>query len=307
MEKDYIAENKNESILIPKSELQYKREVQTGQIENGYHFPPKYPWNESIIIMLRKFGKFIITPFGFFVTLYGLNIVGWGGMLFLLICNAAPSMCKPTCEESNSSRHKWIEIDSQVLNGLFCVTGFGTIPWRFRDLWYLLQYRVLKNDIGLKKLAVINRNWFRISSTLDKSAAQNCYAGDLINVKEITFHGPEYKSFSPSLTGLYAPPTATWKLDLVIWAMIWNTVFQAVLSGLMWGLNYHERPGWSTGLFITLGCIAGGIGGLIIFLESQKVKAIEGVEVTQQDLARLAHDQENGILHYNNIKDKKPK
>ncbi|KFY94778.1 hypothetical protein V498_03727 [Pseudogymnoascus sp. VKM F-4517 (FW-2822)] len=34
-------------------------------------------------------------------------------------------MCHPTCDDINSPRRVWIEIDSQILNALFCVTGFG--------------------------------------------------------------------------------------------------------------------------------------------------------------------------------------
>ncbi|POS88017.1 hypothetical protein EPUL_001244 [Erysiphe pulchra] len=305
MEKSLSTQNNNnEPILIPKSEPQNISEIQTKNIENGYHFPPRYPWDEAMKIILKKCGKFMITPFGFFVTIYGLNIVAWGGMLFLLICNAAPAMCKPTCEDINSSRRKWIEIDSQILNGLFCVTGFGTIPWRVRDLWYLMQYRLLKKDIGLRKLAVIHRGWFRISSTRDTFTAHD---DGLTNAREIAFFTPELKAPTPPLTGIHSPPTAVWKLDFVIWSMVWNTIFQVILSGLMWGLNRFDRPGWSTGLFITLGCIVGGMGGLVSFLEAKKVKSIEGVEVTQQDLAKLARDEENGIVHYNNIKDRKPK
>jgi hypothetical protein len=37
---------------------------------------------------LIAFWKYFTTPVGFLVTIYGLNIVAWGGMLFLLLCNA---------------------------------------------------------------------------------------------------------------------------------------------------------------------------------------------------------------------------
>lgn len=306
MENSLSAQNNSKPMLIPKSEPQNITETQGKKIESGYHFPPKYPWDEKLKIISKKCGNFMITPWGLFVTIYGLNVIAWGGMLFLLICNAAPAMCKPTCEDINSSRRKWIEIDSQILNGLFCVTGFGTIPWRFRDLWYLMQYRLLKKEIGLRRLAVIHRNWFRISSTLDTFTVHNPNDGGPTNARQISFITPELKVPTPPLTGIYSPPTAMWKLDFVIWSMVWNTIFQIVLSGLMWGLNRYDRPGWSTGLFIALGCIVGGMGGLVSFLEAKKVKSIEGVEVTHQDLVRLVRDEENGIVHYNNIKDKKP-
>lgn len=81
-----------------------------------------------------------------------------GGMIFLLICNAAPAMCTPDCNDINSPRRIWIEIDAQVLTALFCVAGFGLIPWRFRDLFYLLKYRLKKDKVALRRLAGIHRD-----------------------------------------------------------------------------------------------------------------------------------------------------
>src|ERR1700743_3188147 len=84
-------------------------------------------------------------------------------MLFLLLCGAAPAMTKQYGPNDNRSAKKiWIEIDSQILNALFCVTGFGLIPWRFRDLYYLMRYRIKGDPVALNHLAHIPRSWFRI-------------------------------------------------------------------------------------------------------------------------------------------------
>ncbi|KAI9904500.1 hypothetical protein N3K66_001029 [Trichothecium roseum] len=106
------------------------------------------------------------------------------------------------------------------------------------------------------------------------------------------------------LTGIRAPPSQIWKLDLVIWFMVWNTFFQCCLAGFMWGMNRHDRPSWSTGLFVALACIVAGIGGCVMFLEGKNIKSIEGVEVSREDQERLVMDREQGIWHYNNLKDK---
>jgi hypothetical protein len=98
--------------------------------EDGYYVPPKVPWTTSTAIGLRGFFRWVLTPVGFLITLYCCNVVAWGGMLFLLLCNASKSMCRPTCNDINSPRRIWIEIDSQILNALFCVTGFGKRSWR---------------------------------------------------------------------------------------------------------------------------------------------------------------------------------
>ncbi|KAF5873891.1 putative alpha-l-rhamnosidase c protein [Botrytis fragariae] len=286
-------------------------EYRTTPFDNGYQFPPKHSWQVSTAIFFKAFWKFFITPVGFLVTVYGLNVVAWGGMLFLLLCNASPAMCKPTCNDINSPRRVWIEIDSQILNALFCVTGFGTIPWRFRDLYYLLQYRIGKNELGLRRLAGINRSWFRLAGSqslspeIDPSHLDAQDSDTPLPQSSLAY--PLSKSPDAPLTGVRAPATAMWKLDFVVWTMVWNTFLQAVLSGFMWGLNRYDRPSWSTGLFVALACMVAAAGGIMSFVEAKKVKAIEGVPVSEEDRERLRMDRELGVLHYNNIKDEGPK
>ncbi len=248
---------------------------------NGYRPPPKHTWGEATVIGLKGFWRFFLTPLGFFVTIYGLNIVAWGGMLFLLLIGGGKAMCHPTCNDINSPRRKWIEVDSQILNALFCVTGFGLIPWRFRDLYYLLQYRIGKKQAGLRKLAGINRGWFRLggSDRLDSRDGMT----EVSPEKDTALPLPLSKTPDPPLTGVRAPPTKLWKLDFVIWMYVLNTFLQAVLSGFMWGLNRYDRPPWSTGLFVALACIVAGAGGYMAFNEGKHVKKIEGVPVTEAE------------------------
>lgn len=93
-----------------------------------------------------------------------LNIIAWGGMLFLLLVNAAPAMCNPSCNDINSARRicatcaiqeltVGIEIDSQILNALFCVTGIGLLSWRLRD-----GYLLYKGN--WEKLSKIHAGWY---------------------------------------------------------------------------------------------------------------------------------------------------
>ncbi|KAI5793569.1 hypothetical protein FPQ18DRAFT_377957 [Pyronema domesticum] len=224
--------------------------------EEGKHGP----W-QATINGLKAFWRFFTKPLGFFVTIYMLNVVAWGGMLFLLLCNAAPAMCQPSCNDINSPRRIWIEIDSQILNALFCVTGFGLIPWRFRDLYYLLSWRLGHNEAHYLKLQEINSAWFR--------PAAGTAAIPETTIEEGTPQERETK------TGEKAPATARWKLDYVIWLYVWNTFFQCCLSGFMWGMNRFNRPPWTTGLFVALACIVAGLAGGQVWWETRKVKAVE--------------------------------
>jgi hypothetical protein len=205
----------------------------------GYEDLVKLPWTTSWAIGLKAFGKWVMTPLGFCITIYGLNVVAWGGMLFLLLCNASPAMCKPSCNDINSPRRIWIEIDSQILNALFCVTGFGLIPWRFRDLYWLMVYRLgIKGRsqeqrlVGLRRLAGIHRGWFRLPGSDNEGA--NHLANDESNP---IVPLPVEKKLQPPLTGVRAPPTAIWRMDFVVWNNCWNTFLQCFLCGFMWGYN----------------------------------------------------------------------
>lgn len=244
---------------------------------------------------------------GFLITIYMLNVVAWGGMLFLLLCNAAPAMCHPTCNDINSPRRIWIEIDSQILNALFCVTGFGLIPWRFRDLYYLLKWRLGRNKNAYLKLQEIHSAWYRAG---DGSAVAPEETGDVKVVKEekegeegiptarrvveverqgiVPGAAPDGSIATAlnenTITGERAGKTKSWKLDYVVWLYCWNTFFQCCLSGFMWGMNRYDRPSWSTGLFVALACGVAGMAGGQVWWETRKVKKVEGDPKKEKDL-----------------------
>ena len=270
-----------------------------GVYPNGYKFPPKHTWGEATVIGLKAFWKFTITPFGFLVVIYGLNVVAWGGMLFLLLIGGGSEfMCYPPgshgvkeCNNINSPRRIWIEIDSQILNALFCVTGFGLIPWRFRDFYYLLQYRLRHKEDALRRLAGIHRSWYRLPGSHDLPTNPTAHITHPDTNTAIPI--PPTKIPDNPLTGFRAPATKMWKMDYVVWAFVINTFLQAVLSGFMWGFNRYKRPSWSTGTFVALACIVAGLGGLMQFQEGKRIKAVEGVAV---DEAEMLRDVETGVV-----------
>ena len=261
-----------------------------GVYPNGYKFPPKHTWGEATKIGLKAFWKFTITPLGFLIVLYGLNVVAWGGMLFLLLIGGGQEfMCYPPgshgqkdCNNINSPRRIWIEIDSQILNSLFCVTGFGLIPWRFRDFYYLMKFRIGHDQSALRRLAGIHRGWFRLAGSQDLPTDPDAPVDDPENNTAIPL--PPSKIPDAPLTGVRAPATRMWKLDYVIWAFVLNTFLQAVLSGFMWGFNRYKRPSWSTGTFVALACIVAGLGGLMSFQEGKRVKNFEGIPVKEEEM-----------------------
>ncbi|GLB07577.1 hypothetical protein AtubIFM57258_002923 [Aspergillus tubingensis] len=192
--------------------------------------------------------EFLCTPTGFFITVYGLNVIAWGAMLFFLLLNVG-SMTK-------DQKEVWIEIDSQILNGLFCLTSWGLAPWRIRDTYWLLQWRLcdsVKSRKSIEKLAKRNASWFRLQSS-DSDAL----------------------TLQTTLTGKVAPPTSEWKMDFVIINMLLNTLFQVGMAAFMWCYNRHNRPSYGVGLFIGLGCFSSLLAGVMSWWEGRKVKRIEG-------------------------------
>jgi Protein of unknown function (DUF2985) len=276
---------------------------ETGTYPNGYRFPPKHNWWQSTVIGLEAFWNFFLTPFGFLITLYGLNVVAWGAMIFFVLLNAAPALCHPSCNDDQSARKIWIEIDSQILNALFCVTGFGLIPWRFRDFYYLIQWRVLKKYDYFRRLAGHNRGWFRLpgSDKIDELLAPPPiynkknpkrddsppeWTDEEISKLERNSAVPLPVTSMPTapLTGVRAPPTKPILIDVVVWMYILNTVFQACLAGAMWGLNRFTRPSWVTGFLISMGFIVGIVAGLVVFIEGKKIKKVEGIPVEENEV-----------------------
>lgn len=282
---------------------------ETGTYPNGYRFPKKHTWLQSTTIGLKAFWKFFLTPFGFLVTIYGLNVIGWGAMIFFVLLKAAPAMCHPSCDDDSSPRKKWIEIDSQVLTGLFCVTAFGLLPWRARDLYYLMRWRIGGNQRFHRRLAGIYRGWYRLLGS-DKLAedvgppplyskknpptpeSPPPYSDEEIAKLEENpaIPIPVTSMPEPPLTGIRAPPTKSWTIDIVVWMYIFNTLFQVCLCAWMWVYNRINRPSWGTGVFITLGCLVAIFAGICVFVEGSKVKKIEGIPVQEYDVLESVED-----------------
>ncbi|KAJ5503666.1 hypothetical protein N7463_006540 [Penicillium fimorum] len=177
-----------------------------------------------------------VTPFGCLVTVYILNVVAWGAMDFLLFCNVSPAMCHPTCDDLNSPRLQWMEIDSQILVALLCVPAFGLAPLRYRDLYFLLRYRLFRNKDCLHKLAGYNEDWFKLDGKVDAKlslAAIEVASGSAEDQRSRdSLSGSSFSLADPRTVSL---STKLWKLDFLVWCKAVNTAVQAALAGFMWG------------------------------------------------------------------------
>lgn len=290
---------------------------ETGTYPNGYRFPKKHTWKQALAIFGKAFWKFFLTPTGFLVTVYGLNVVAWGAMIFfLLIPGATPAMCKsyPDCNNKTySARQIWIENTSQILNALFCVTGFGLLPWRARDFYLMIRTQVIHDHDAHRKLAGFYSGWYRLPES-DKlpedlspppkpAKGKKAVEIDLEKRDKMYTEGemaellanpavplPVYRMAPAPLTGIRAPPTGFKKLAWMIWMYIWNTLFQVCLCFVMWHFTKYNRPSWATATFIVCGCGTGAVAGGIAFTQGKKIKEIEGIPVKDYDVEETPED-----------------
>ncbi|KAI2615515.1 hypothetical protein GGR54DRAFT_632172 [Hypoxylon sp. NC1633] len=261
--------------LSPISENQskkVKRRKRANSLRERYSDEPKEGWGPTIVNALRALWKFFCTPSGFCITIYFLNIVA---MLFFLLLGAAPAMNYPTADDDNSPRKKWLEIDSQILNALFCVTGFGLAPWRFRDLYFLIRVLLVRDKSAMQRLALQNKGWFRPPAWAldDRDSSDDQGQRDEHRSVDST------EKPATTLTGNVAPPTVLWKLAFNVFMMVLNTLFQVVLSYFMWAYNRLDRPTWATGTFIGSGCGVAMFAGIMSWIEGRKIKKIEGPQL----------------------------
>jgi hypothetical protein len=213
------------------------------------------------------------------IVTYGANVIAWGGMLFLLLVGAAPAMCHPSCNDIDSPRRKWIEWDSQILNALFCVTGFGLSPWRFRDMYFLGSYYFKKAGKERTLLRLVGwHSWFRLGQNLPEEEARRLQS----QVRPRSYFSLSLKGTDPARNPpanlpvpLHLAISPWWKLILVVLMNFMNTAFQICLATFMWADNRYVRPSWATGLFVALGCIAGIVGGTYQGMEGSRCAKIE--------------------------------
>ncbi|CAG7562032.1 unnamed protein product [Fusarium equiseti] len=231
-------------------------------------------WKSTAIIWFQQ-----MTIFKALLIVYCLNVVAWGGMIFLLICNAAPAMCHPTCDDINSPRQKWIEIDSQILNALFCIPAFWLAPRRCIEFWKAVKYTTKKDKTALRQLAATYREWFRLPGS-DSIPAHVGPAEVEAWLNETSCQEEIYPCPASSIpesppSGRRAMPSRVWKLQTVIGLSLLNTIFQVILSLFMWCYNRHNRPAWSVGLFLCLAFVSSIGAGVLQFLEKKKVQRVE--------------------------------
>lgn len=224
---------------------------------------------------LKGLWAFLKTPIGVITAIYGFLVAFWGAAIVVFLIKII--------NFHNPYRQKlWIEISSQVENGLFTLTGVGLIPWRAMDIYRIARIwhykrlsRTLRKKAGLAPLVdendlpdpMYDPNHIQVLS--DKQQAE------LHDLQQKFMHSQTW--YRPHATDTHrAFPINT---GLLICSLIGgNSFFQCILCGTMWGLDRYHRPAWSTGILIPASFLCGIFAAVFVWRGGQKTKKTQEVE-----------------------------
>ncbi|KIK68038.1 hypothetical protein GYMLUDRAFT_36853 [Collybiopsis luxurians FD-317 M1] len=299
--------NAANSILIPPLDFYSRKPVLTltppplpttdcaqGDIERGQslledsldrHVDDVMRRRDKIRRILKGVWSFLKTPLGIITGIYGFLVVFWGAAIVVFLL-------KIINFHNANTQGFWVEVSSQVVNGLFTVTGIGLIPSRVLDTYrigkiysYKRRTRELRRKAGLPQL-------FDEDDLPDPIYDPN-YVHVLTDEEQRDLHRQQTK-FHHSQTWYRPHGTETHRAFPIGHALLicclndGNSIFQIMLCGTMWGLNRFERPAWSTGCLIPLGFLCGIGSAAVIAFGSAKTKRT--AEVEKRLKAALASD-----------------
>ncbi|KAL5637135.1 hypothetical protein ACGC1H_000949 [Rhizoctonia solani] len=224
---------------------------------------------------LNGFWEYITTPMGFISFVYGFLCAFWGAAIVIFLA-------KIINLHNKDRQDFWVEISSQIENALFTVTGVGLIPWRVIDtyriakIWHYRQVtRRLRRQAKLP--ALIDGN------DLPDPTYNPNYVHVLSERQQKDLHYQQQK-FMASQTWYRPHETETHKAFPIKTALFiclyidFNSVFQCMLCGCMWGLNRFQRPAWTTGTLIPASFLCGIAAGVLIWRGGNQTKKVKEVE-----------------------------
>ncbi|TFY83946.1 hypothetical protein EWM64_g71 [Hericium alpestre] len=228
--------------------------------------------------------SFLKTPMGICVGIYGVLVVFWGaGIVFFL--------AKMINLHNYDLQQFWIEICSQILCGLFTITGIGLIPWRTIDtyrmykIWhYKRKIRKLRRQAGLPDL-------YDDDDLPDPIYDEN-YVHVLTEKEQADLHYQQ-QQFMKSQTWYRPHGTETHRAFPINTAMTicllndWNSIFQIMLSACQWSMDRIARPDWTTGLLIPASFMCGIGSGVYIWRGGKKTRRTEHVEKCLRDALQM--------------------
>ncbi|KAJ6539448.1 hypothetical protein B0H19DRAFT_1179153 [Mycena capillaripes] len=229
---------------------------------------------------------FLKTPLGVLAGIYGFCVVFWGAAIVFFLA-------KFVNLHNENTQGFWVEVSSQIENGLFTVTGIGLIPSRVLDtyrifwIWYYKRRtRMLRAKAGLPEL-------FDVDDLPDPAYDPN-YVHVLTDKEQNFLHRQQVK-FQRHQTWYRAHGTETHRAFPINTALLicclndGNSIFQIILCATMWSLDRFQRPAWSTGILIPASFLCGIFSGVFIAIGGKHTKRIEKVKERLRAALAMEH------------------
>lgn len=245
---------------------------------------------------LQGVWSFLKTPIGIITGIYGFLVVFWGAALVLFLL-------KWINLHNANTQGFWVEVCSQIVCGLFTITGIGLIPTRALDtyrickIWhYKHRTTKLRARNGLPQLSDVD--------DLPDPAYDPTFVHVLTEREQQDLHHQQVK-FRESQTWYRPHGTVThqaFPINTALWICLFidgNSAFQVILSSCMWSMNRFERPAWTTGSLIPASFLCGIISAILIWRGGRLTRRTEKIE---NDLrTALAINNHNDLLHVPSI------
>ncbi|KAJ7781130.1 hypothetical protein B0H16DRAFT_1497172 [Mycena metata] len=235
---------------------------------------------------------FLKTPLGVLAGIYGFCVVFWGAAIVFFLA-------KFINFHNSNTQGFWVEVSSQIENGLFTVTGIGLIPFRawdtYRIFWiwyYKRRTRRLRAQAGLPEL-------FDVDDLPDPMYDPN-YVHVLTDKEQKFLHRQQVK-FARSQTWYRAHGTETHRAFPINTALLicclndGNSFFQIFLCATMWSLDRFQRPAWSTGILIPASFLCGISAAIFIAIGGNHTKRVEKVKERLRAALAMEHPDAYGI------------
>ncbi|KAF9451679.1 hypothetical protein P691DRAFT_340132 [Macrolepiota fuliginosa MF-IS2] len=229
---------------------------------------------------LQGIWAFLKTPVGIITGIYGFLVVFWGAAIVIFLARIINF-------HNDDLQGFWVEIASQVENGLFTLTSIGLIPSRIFDtyrIYKIWQYK--RKTIRLRKLAGLPQ-LFDLDDLPDPFYDDK-YVRVLSDKEQQDLHRQQVK-FQYHQTWYRAHGSETHRAFPINIALAicflndGNSIFQIILCGTMWGLNRFQRPAWSTGTLIPASFLCGIGAAILIWRGGERTKRVEEVRQRLRD------------------------
>ncbi|KXN86435.1 UPF0648 protein C3H5.09c [Leucoagaricus sp. SymC.cos] len=224
--------------------------------------------------------------YGFLVAFINSLSVFWGAAIVIFLTRIINF-------HNDNTQGFWVEVSSQVVNGLFTATSIGLIPSRIIDTYRICKiWHYKRKTIRLRKLAGIPQLFDR--DDLPDPCYDDNYVRVLADEEQNDLHRQQLK-LQYHQTWYRAHGTETHRAFPINIALAicflndGNSILQIILCGTMWGLNRFQRPAWSTATLIPASFLCGIGAAILIWRGGEKTKRVEEIGQRLRDaLAELA-------------------